>query len=172
MGCYRIWIGAESGSQRILDAMDRRTDAERMREMIRLLGRHGIRSGTFIMVGYDGETWHDIDETARHLTDSLPDDLLTTLAYPIKGTAYYEDVADRVIARRPWAESSDRELTVSGRFSRRFYGHAQKWLRSELDAARLRAAPERDFLALSKRVLATKKHRAAMYLSRFGSERG
>ena len=172
MGCYRIWIGAESGSQSILDAMDRRTDAERMREMVRLLARHGIRTGTFIMVGYDGETWRDINETARHLTESLPDDLLTTLAYPIKGTGYYDDVADRVLARQPWAQSSDRDLTVTGRYSGRFYAHTQKWLRSELEAARMSNAPERSYLALTKRRLVAKKHRAAMYLTRFETERG
>ncbi|HEY5622828.1 MAG TPA: radical SAM protein [Gammaproteobacteria bacterium] len=171
MGCYRIWIGAESGSQRILDAMDRRTDAERMREMIRLLARHGIRAGTFIMVGYEGETWQDIDETARHLTDSRPDDLLTTLAYPIKGTAYYDDVAHRVVAAQNWAESSDRDLTVAGRYSRQFYAHAQRWLKSELDAAHLRSADRRDYVALTKQYLRSKKHRAAMYLTRHQRER-
>lgn len=171
MGCYRIWIGAESGSQRILDAMDRRTSAARLRDMIRLLQRHGIRAGTFIMVGYDGETWQDIGETAKHLTDALPDDLLTTLAYPIKGTPYYEDVAAHIVAAKPWAESSDRDLTVAGRRSRRFYGHTQKWLRNELEVARLRNQPKCDIVELTKRVLVAKKHRAAMYLTRTSTER-
>lgn len=171
MGCYRIWIGAESGSQRILDGMDRRTSATRLREMIHLLQQHGIRAGTFIMVGYEGETWQDIGETAKHLTAALPDDLLTTLAYPIKGTPYYDDVAADIVADKPWAESSDRELTVAGRRSRRFYGHTQKWLRNELEAARLRNQPQRDFLELTKRVLVAKKHRAAMYLTRVATER-
>src|SRR5258706_6825134 len=95
MGCYRLWIGAESGSQRILDGMDRRTDAARMREMISLVKRYGIRAGTFIMVGYDGETWDDINATADHLRGAAPDDVMTTLSYPIKGTPYYDVVADR-----------------------------------------------------------------------------
>jgi radical SAM superfamily enzyme YgiQ (UPF0313 family) len=172
MGCYRIWIGAESGSQKVLDAMDRRTDAKRMRSMIRLLKRHGIRAGTFIIVGYEGETWRDISETARHLSAALPDDLLTTLAYPIKGTPYYDDVASRIVAQKPWAESSDRDLTVAGRQSRRFYGHAQKWLQTELEAARMRSGPERDYKALARTYLAAKKHRAAMYLTRAETERG
>lgn len=172
MGCYRIWIGAESGSQPVLDAMDRRTSAERMREMVRLLQRHGIRAGTFVMVGYDGETWRDIDATARHLTDCLPDDLLTTLAYPIKGTPYYEDVADRIVPLKAWGEGSDRDLTVQGRHSRRFYAHVQKWISHEVEAARMRKSGRRDYAALAKTVLRAKQHRAAMYLTRFETERG
>ena len=65
MGCYRLWVGAESGSQRVLDAMQRRTSAERMREMIKLLQRHGIEAGTFIMLGYDGEDESDIAAYGR-----------------------------------------------------------------------------------------------------------
>lgn len=172
MGCYRIWIGAESGSQRVLDAMQRRTDAERMRAMVGLLQRHGIRAGTFVMVGYDGETWRDIDATVRHLTDCLPDDVLTTLAYPIRGTRYYDEVAERIAALKPWHEGSDRDLTVLGRHSRRFYAHAQKWMRGEVEAARLRKAERRDLVALTKTVLSAKGHRVGMYLTRFASERG
>ena len=107
MGCYRLWVGAESGSQRVLDAMQRRTDAVRMREMIKLLQHHGIEAGTFIMLGYDGEEPSDIAATVDHLTAALPDKLLTTVAYPIKGTPYYDQVADKVIPLKPWAEGSE-----------------------------------------------------------------
>ena len=131
LGCYRLWIGAESGSQRILDAMQRKTNAVRMREMIALVKSKGIRAGTFIMLGYDGETWDDIGETARHLRLSAPDDVLTTISYPIKGTPYYDTVADRLSAPAAWEKSSDRQITVKGRKSRRFYRHAQHWLAAE-----------------------------------------
>jgi radical SAM superfamily enzyme YgiQ (UPF0313 family) len=166
MGCYRIWIGAESGSQRILDAMDRRTDATRMRTMIRSLRRHGIRAGTFIMLGYEGEAWSDLDATAQHLRDSLPDDLLTTVAYPIKGTPYYDDVAAKVVALRPWEQGSDRDLTVLGRFSAGFYGHAQRWLSGELAMAREWQRPDRSYLRLAKATASAKTHRLAMHLRR------
>lgn len=131
LGCHRLWIGAESGSQRILDAMTRRTDAARMREMIGLLKRRGIRTGTFVMVGYEGEGWDDIDETARHLRLADADEVLTTLVYPIKGTPYYEQVKDRIGGGGPWAANTDRALTVKGRYSRRFYGYAQHWLQAQ-----------------------------------------
>ena len=106
MGCYRLWVGAESGSQQVLDAMDRRTSAERTREVIGKLKKQGIRAGTFIMFGYPGEAWRDLNETYRHLKNSLPDDFLTTAAYPIKGTPFYEEVEDNIIARASWHEGS------------------------------------------------------------------
>lgn len=170
LGCYRIWIGAESGSQRVLDAMERRTDAARMREMIALVKAKGIRVGTFIMLGYDGETWDDIDETASHLRRAVPDDVLTTLSYPIKGTPYYDRVADRIIAKDGWAESSDRALSVAGRNSRRFYRHAKRWLTAEAHLARL--AEDRDWVRYAKVKATSAVSRLSMYATRHEVEHG
>src|SRR5207245_1977376 len=100
MGCYRLWIGAESGSQRVLDAMKRRTNAERVRSMVHLLQKYGIEVGMFIMLGYEGEERTDLEETVEHLKLAGPNTFLTTVAYPIKGTPYYASVADRVVSRR------------------------------------------------------------------------
>ncbi|MDQ6671719.1 MAG: B12-binding domain-containing radical SAM protein, partial [Chloroflexota bacterium] len=66
MGCYRLWIGAESGSQRVLDAMKRRTNAERVRSMVHLLQKYGIEVGMFIMLGYESEERTDLEETVEH----------------------------------------------------------------------------------------------------------
>ena len=166
LGCYRLWVGAESGSQQVLDAMDRRTDAVRMREVVQLLKSHGIRAGTFIMLGYEGERWEDIDQTADHLRKSLPDDVLTTLAYPIKGTPYYDDVAERIITNGDWESSSDRSLSVAGRYSRRFYHHAQQWLGSEVNLSRELSNGHGNVFSFAKSYLRSKKHRAAMYMYR------
>jgi len=170
LGCYRLWVGAESGSQGVLDAMDRRTDVQRMREVLDLLRRHGIRSGTFIMLGYEGEGWDDIGQTAEYLCESLPDNVLTTLAYPIKGTPYYDDVVDRITVTGDWASGSDRDSSVAGRYSRRFYRHAQKWISSELGLSRELANGQRSTMSLLKSFIRSKKHRAAMYLYRHESE--
>ena len=59
-GLKEVWVGAESGSQKIIDAMDRRVDVVKTREMINLAKQHGIEAGTFIMLGYPGETKEDI----------------------------------------------------------------------------------------------------------------
>src|SRR5690606_10269359 len=128
MGCFRLWIGSESGSQSVLDRMKRRTNAARVPEVVQLLQRHGIEAGMFIMLGYEGETEADLRETVECLKRAMPDRLLTTLAYPIKGTPYYEEVADRVVALRSWSDGSDRDLTVAGRRSRRYFVHANRWV--------------------------------------------
>jgi radical SAM superfamily enzyme YgiQ (UPF0313 family) len=172
MGCYRLWIGAESGSQRILDRMERRTNAARMREMIRLVKRHGIRAGTFIMVGYDGETWEDINATADHLREAVPDDVLTTLSYPIKGTPYHDKVADRLVMTREWEMGSDRDLMVRGRNSRRFYRQAQRWLQAEAELARMRAGAQRNWRRFVRATAASTVSRVGMYVTRGEVERG
>ena len=172
LGCYRLWVGAESGSQRILDAMERRTDAVRMREMLALLKRFGIRSGTFIMLGYDGESWQDIDATAAHLKAVPPDDVLVTLAYPIKGTPFYDKVADRIIPLKDWDLGSDRDLTFRGRHSRSFYDHAQRWMMNDLQARRHLDASERSLARLAKSMVIAKSHRLGMYLTRWQKEHG
>ncbi len=172
MGCYRLWVGAESGSQRVLDAMERRTDARRTREVMEMLKDYGIRTGTFIMLGYLGETWQDINETAAHLEESLPDDVLTTLAYPIKGTPYYEDVKDKLVSLKDWEDGSDRDVVVLGRGSRRFYGHAQRWIQSRVQLARHFSNGHLDPGAIAKTFVRTAQYRAAMYLTRREVEDG
>ena len=77
-GCFRVWIGAESGSQKILDAMDRRVTVEQVRDMIQLAKKHGIETGTFIMLGYPGETEADIEATIEHLKAADPDQFTIT----------------------------------------------------------------------------------------------
>src|SRR6185295_10714731 len=109
-GCFRVWIGAESGSQKILDAMDRRVTVEQVRSMIHLAKQHGIETGTFIMLGYPGETEADIDATIEHLKRADPDQFTITVAYPIKGTPYYEQIQEDIVETRPWEVTTDRDL--------------------------------------------------------------
>lgn len=128
MGCSRLWIGAESGSQAVLDRMQRRTDARRVPEVVRLLRQYGIEAGMFIMLGYEGEEIPDLEATAGMLEAARPDHFLTTVVYPVKGTPYYERVQDRVVPLPSWEEGSDRDLGVAGRRSDRFYRFATRWL--------------------------------------------
>ncbi len=132
MGCFRLWIGSESGSQSVLNDMRRRTNVERVREMTRLLQKNVIQAGMFIMLGYDGETRDDLEATAEHLKKSNPDVFLTTIAYPIKGTEYYEGLDSRVVHEKPWAEETDRGLRTAGSHSRRYYDFANRWLVNEV----------------------------------------
>ena len=138
INCYRLWVGAESGSQRVLDRMERQTDAQRVREMILELQQNGIQAGTFIMLGYEDEDVSDLEATVDHLKAALPDELLTTIAYPIKGTKYYEKVQSRVRRLKLFEESSDRDLVITQRRTKKFYEHARQWMVTEVDLHRVR----------------------------------
>ena len=146
LGCMRVWIGSESGSQRILTAMQRGVTVEQVRRAVGLCKANGIETGMFLMWGYDGEEIGDIEATIDHVKQCRPDVFLTTISYPIKGTPYFKKVADRVVAAGPWRESTDREFRIQGRHSREFYRHADDLLRSEMagipDAAHIAAVRE------------------------------
>ena len=137
LGCFRMWIGSESGSQRILDAMDRGVKIEQVHKAVDMCRERGIQSGMFLMWGYEGEDLEDIEATVRHVSKSKPDIFFTTVSYPIKGTPYYKRMAERLIQIAPWGQTSDRELKIQGRHSRTFYAYADKLLRDEVALARL-----------------------------------
>lgn len=126
-GCFRVWIGAESGSQKIIDAMDRRVDVQQVRSMLQQSKQAGIQTGTFIMLGYPGETEADIRETIYHLQESDPDLFTITVAYPIKGTSLYEQVETDIITPSDWEMHTDRDLDFKRTYSRRYYDFAVRW---------------------------------------------
>ena len=126
-GCVRVWIGAESGSQKIIDAMDRRVDVLQVRQMLKSAKRAGIQTGTFIMLGYPGETEADIRETIHHLQDSDPDLFTITVAYPIKGTALYNEMEPSIHAQQDWEHRTDRDLDFKRQYPRKYYDYAVRW---------------------------------------------
>jgi radical SAM superfamily enzyme YgiQ (UPF0313 family) len=165
LGCYRLWIGAESGSQKILDHMKRRTNAERVRDMVHLLQKYGIEVGMFIMLGYDGEERADLEATVEHLKEAGPDTFLTTVAYPIKGTPYYTSVADKVISRTDWESGSDRDYTIAGRHTPRYYQYATRWMVSEVALHRQRHSPMRSYPRMARSFLSAKLGQVGMLLT-------
>jgi radical SAM superfamily enzyme YgiQ (UPF0313 family) len=172
MGCSRLWIGSESGSQQVLDAMQRHTNATRVQEMVHLLQKYRIQVGLFVMLGYEGESVTDLKATAEHLKAANPDIFLTTLAYPIKGTPYYDQVAGRVIARKPWEQGSDRDLTVAGRHSRRFYTFANRWLVGEVAWHQQRQNGARSYRQMAKAFVNAGVGRLGMRLTQHEVEHG
>ena len=103
LGCWRVWIGSESGSQRMLDAMQRASPSIRCASAPQRLRRRGIQVGMFIMLGYDGEQMRISSATVEHLKRTAPDMFLTTVSYPIKGTPYYDARRRSNASRaRPW----------------------------------------------------------------------
>jgi anaerobic magnesium-protoporphyrin IX monomethyl ester cyclase len=131
LGCYRVWIGSESGSQRILDAMERGVSVAQVREAVHQLKAHGVQTGMFLMWGYEGEDLSDIEATYEHVQACRPDVFFTTVSYPIKGTPYYDEVAPKLVQLAPWQSGTDREIKIRGRHSRRFYQLADQLLRSQ-----------------------------------------
>lgn len=132
-GCFRVWIGAESGSQRVIDLMDRRVDVKQVRDMIRLTRQHGIEAGTFIMLGYPGETEEDIEETISHLKQSDPDHFTITVAYPIKGTELYQEIEAIKTRELDWSTSNDRQVDFKRTYSRKYYDYAVKRVVNEVN---------------------------------------
>ncbi|HWF07090.1 MAG TPA: radical SAM protein [Bryobacteraceae bacterium] len=142
LSCMRVWIGSESGSQRILDAMQRGVTVEQVRRAVGLCRENGIETGMFLMWGYDGEEIGDVEATVDHVKQCRPDVFFTTVSYPIRGTPYFDKVAARVVNIKPWRETTDREFQIRGRHSRRFYKYADDLLRSE-------TAPQPDYAAIA-----------------------
>ena len=162
LGCFRVWIGSESGSQRILDSMDRGVKLEQVQNAVELSRSRGIQSGMFLMWGYDGEEIEDIEATVRHVSKSQPDIFFTTVSYPIKGTPYYQKVRDQLVQLAPWGKTSDREIKIRGRHSRQFYGFADKLLRSEVQLAKLTQASTLDDFEASRLRAEISENRASM----------
>jgi radical SAM superfamily enzyme YgiQ (UPF0313 family) len=165
MGCFRLWIGSESGSQRVLDAMDRKVKVEAVQAATALLRRYGIETGMFIMLGYEGEEHSDLEATIDHLKKADPDIFLTTVAYPIKGTPYYREVEDRLVATKDWPVRTERDWVVKGRHSRRYYRFANRWMVGSVGLHRQRKAPHQNVLALARAAANTGIGRVGMALT-------
>ena len=159
LGCFRLWIGSESGSQKILDAMERGVTVGQVQSAVSLCKSRGIQTGMFLMWGYEGEELEDIEATIEHVKRTDPDIFFTTVAYPIKGTPYYERSANSLVQLKPWGQSSDRELQLRGRRSSEFYGFADRLLQNEVQLARLQrtSANEEEQQGLRQQVSALRE---------------
>ena len=136
-GCDIVWTGVESGSQKILDAMDKGIRVEQVREAAERLHAAGIRVGFFLQFGYPGETRADIAETFRLVRDCRPDEIGASVSYPLPGTYFYEAVRNQLGAKQNWADSDDLAMLYAGPFSTRFYRRLHRVLHKEF---RLRKA--------------------------------
>ncbi len=119
--CHTVWMGAESGSQKILDAMDKGTTVEQIYEARRLLGQAGIRVGYFIQYGYRGETREDIELTLKMIRETVPDEIGISVSYPLPGTKFYENVKMELGAKQNWTDSDDLAMMYRGTYSTEYY---------------------------------------------------
>ncbi|AXO79779.1 radical SAM protein [Olleya aquimaris] len=150
IGCYRIWIGAESGSQKIIDAMDRRVDVNVVKKAIQNTNKLGIETGTFIMVGYPGETLNDIKATTTYLKEANPTHFTITKAYPIKGTALYTEIEQKITIKPDWETSTDRDIDFTRTYKTKFYDYAIKYIVNEVNYSKEKLKTKPNLKALFK----------------------
>ncbi len=133
-GCAEVWMGAESGSQEILDAMEKGIRVEQIYQATENLHHHDIRACLFLQFGYPGESWRHIQSTIRMVRETSPDDIGVSVSYPLPGTEFHRRVAAELGAKQNWSESGDLSMMFRGTYTSEFYGALRDALHSEVAA--------------------------------------
>jgi radical SAM superfamily enzyme YgiQ (UPF0313 family) len=133
-GCREVWMGAESGSQRILDAMEKDLRVEEIYRARENLRAHDIRACYFLQFGYPGEEWEDIQSTIRMVRETRPDDIGVSVAYPLPGTKFYDLVGAQLGVKQNWESSDDLAMMFQGAYSSQFYRALRDALHLEVAA--------------------------------------
>jgi radical SAM superfamily enzyme YgiQ (UPF0313 family) len=120
-GCFEVWMGAESGSQDVLDAMEKGIRTEQIYAARENLRRNGIRACYFLQFGYLDESWKDVESTIRLVRETRPDDIGVSVSYPLPNTRFHHIVNARLGRKSNWSESGDLDLMYEGAFSSDFY---------------------------------------------------
>lgn len=135
-GCFKVWLGAESGSQKILDAMDKGTTIEQIGRARRLLGDAGIECAFFLQFGYPGETILEIELTIAMIRELMPDDIGISISYPLPGTPFYERVKVELGKKQNWVGSGDLDMLFTGEYTPDFYRLLHRRVHAEFVARR------------------------------------
>jgi anaerobic magnesium-protoporphyrin IX monomethyl ester cyclase len=135
-GCVEAWLGAESGAQSVLDAMDKGITVEQTHAAVARLRAVGIRVGMFLQFGYPGEAWPEIQATRALVRTAEPDDIGISVSYPLPGTRFYERVRDRLGEKKNWEQSADLDPLFPGKFSRDFYQRLARTVHAEFRTRR------------------------------------
>jgi anaerobic magnesium-protoporphyrin IX monomethyl ester cyclase len=131
-GCVEVWLGAESGSQGVLDAMDKGITVSDIADARARLRRAGVRACFFVQFGYPGETFHDILLTAAMVRDLMPDDVGVSVSYPLPGTLFHERVRSQLGSKTNWTDSDDLAMIFEGAYTSDFYRSLHRLLHLEL----------------------------------------
>ena len=132
-GCVEVWMGVESGSQKILKAMDKGTQVEQVVTARANLRREGIRACYFLQFGYPGENWDDIQQTVQLVRATRPDDVGISVSYPLPGTKFYERVREQLGPKTNWEDSGDISMMFHGTYTNEFYRALHDYLHAEVD---------------------------------------
>jgi anaerobic magnesium-protoporphyrin IX monomethyl ester cyclase len=130
-GAKEVWLGVESGSQKILDAMEKGSSVREAREATRNLKAHGIRTCWFIQLGYPGETWEDLSSTRDLIRAEMPDDIGVSVAYPLPGTRFHDLVKAQLGEQHNWVDSDDLAMLFQGTYDTKFYRTVRDVLHDE-----------------------------------------
>lgn len=143
-GCAEIWMGVESGSQKVLNAMDKGLSVSKIRTARERLERADIRACYFLQFGYPGETWEDIQQTVELVRSTRPHDIGISVSYPLPGTPFYERVQAQLGAKRNWADSDDLCGMFQTAYSDEFYRALRDALHAEVNSWRACLSTEND----------------------------
>ena len=132
-GCEEVWMGAESGSQKILNAMEKDTRVEHIEEARAHLAAENIGACFFIQFGYPEENWDDIGKTIDLVRRTRPDDIGISVSYPLPGTRFYERVRAQMGAKRNWSDSEDLAVMFRASYNNDFYRALREALHAEVD---------------------------------------
>ena len=141
-GCVEVWIGAESGSQKILNAMDKGILVEQVVRARERLRRVGIRAGYFLQFGYPGETFDDILATAALIRDTRPDDIGVSVSNPLPGTKFHQMVGAQLGEKDHWQDSNDLAMMFEGTYTTPFYRKLYKLIHRQFEALKLGSSKE------------------------------
>ncbi|MGH8144846.1 MAG: B12-binding domain-containing radical SAM protein [Rhodanobacteraceae bacterium] len=150
-GCAEAWIGAESGSQQVLDRMTKGTKVSHLIDARERLGRGGIRVSFFLQLGYPGEQLEDVLATRNLITLAAPDDIGVSVSYPLPGTRFYEQVKAQLGKKTNWLESGDLAMMFRGTYDSEFYRSVRDLLHDQVNLQQSRDAsqPERHARAMA-----------------------
>jgi radical SAM superfamily enzyme YgiQ (UPF0313 family) len=135
-GCAEVWMGVESGSQRVLDVMDKGLRITEVIEARARLADAGIRACYFLQFGYPGEQWEDILQTIALVRNTRPHDIGVSFSYPLPGTAFFDRVRDQIGSKANWTDSDDLCLMFTAAYKDEFYLALRNALHAEVDSWR------------------------------------
>jgi anaerobic magnesium-protoporphyrin IX monomethyl ester cyclase len=139
-GCTEVWMGVESGSQKVLNAMGKGLQLPEITTARKRLADAGIRACFFLQFGYPGESWEDIQQTVELVRSTRPDDIGISISYPLPGTLFYERVQEQIGAKRNWTDSDDLCVMFHAAYKNEFYMALRKALHAEVDSWRVSAS--------------------------------
>lgn len=158
LGCRRVYMGAESGSQKVLDAMNKGITVEDIYCASGLLQRHSIERAFFMMLGYPGEELQDVDKSLRMLRDIRPEYVGFSVAYPLRGTVFYEEVKDYISVEQQWIESNENRPLHTNAYSASFYQQAIHLANKRLQLSRQRPVSRRWLVDAAKVAVLEAQH--------------